>query len=387
MRQDVIILGGGIIGATLGYFLARAGMKPLILEPGEIGGGTTSASFAWANASTKTSDEAYHRMNAAGMAVYRELSAEMGAETLGINSAGALQVARRSDGPGYRELLADASKLNELGYRATLLDHATLQEYEPGLSFPGDLEALYLPDDMIIDAPHFTRQMVRRMRALGGGILKTAATALIADENGVVSGVETREGPQLADTVICAAGKDTGQLLADLTGYAPFASRFPMRQVPGFLLTTPPVAPDTLRHLIYTSTSDELHVLPAANGGIKMGSDDVDTLIWEDRSPAAMHKAAIALLKRAERFFPESITKVDPASCHLQVGVRAYPEDGKSLIGPLPGASGFYIVATHSGISLAPIIAKLMTEWVTGDVQPAELAPYTLTRFPGFTSG
>ncbi len=384
MKHDVIILGGGIIGVTLGYYLARDGLKPLIIEPGEIAGGTTGASFAWANASTKTSDAAYHRLNADGMAGYCGLMAEYGGPALGINPSGALQVVSRSDAPGFEAMVSDAKKLSGFGYRATLVDHQTLREFEPGLSFTDEHEALYLPDDMIIDAPRFTREMARLMQSHGGAILKATPTGLIADDNGVVSGVETSDGPHYAAAVVTAAGKDTGQLLDDITGFAPFASRFPLRQVPGFLMTTPPVPPETLRHLIYTSTTDELHLLPAPNGGLKIGSDDVDALIWEDRSPQAMQAAARALLTRAKRFLPDLAAMVDVNTCRLQIGIRAYPEDAKSLIGPLPGATGLYVIATHSGITLAPIIGSLMAGWIASGKAPGQLTPYALSRFAGF---
>jgi glycine/D-amino acid oxidase-like deaminating enzyme len=184
---------------------------------------------------------------------------------------------------------------------------------------------------------------------------------------------------------VLAAGAETAPVLARLTGYDVFASRFPLRQVPGVLLTTSPLVPNPLRHLIYTSTTDELHLLPAPNGGIKIGSDDVDALIYDDNSPAARLRAARALLDRADRLIPGLAGRMAPENCQTAIGVRPYPEDGRSIAGALPGADGLYLVATHSGITLAPVLGALMAEYLATGACPAQLAPFALDRFPGFT--
>lgn len=351
-----------------------------------VGGGTSSASFAWANASSKTGDQGYHRLNAAGVAAYHGLLAEYGAMALGAVAAGALQLARKGTGPGTDALHRDAAILAGFGYKAQLLDNAALRTLEPGLALPDDMIALHLPDDLIIDAPGFSRLMAQRLQELGGRILPERATGLVIDDDGSVRGVETATGAHHAAATIIATGKDTAYVLAELTGFAPFASRFPLRQVPGLLLTTPPLPTCALSHVVYTSDMSELHMLPMANGGVKIGSDDVDSMIWEDQSQAAKQAAGHILLQRVERYLPGISERVNVGACQMDIGIRPYPEDGKSLIGPLPGATGLYLVATHSGITLAPVIGRLMARWLASGTRPAELAPYTLSRFPGFAS-
>ncbi|HGG05364.1 MAG TPA: FAD-binding oxidoreductase [Aliiroseovarius sp.] len=384
MTYDVIILGAGIIGVTLAHALTGKGKRVLLLDPNGIATGTTAASFAWANASTKTGDEAYHRLNVAGMQAHRALAAAYGAGPLGITLSGALQVVASDDEAGLKAMRRDAEILTAFGYSARILDTAGLQALEPDLTFTAGEQALHLPDDMIIDAPRFTQFLADRMQEQGGTFLRARADNILADDMGKVHGVDTDHGPKHAPQVIVTAGKDTGQVLADLTGYAPFAGRFPVKQVPGLLLTTPPVANIGLRHLIYGATSNELHVLPTGQGGLKIGSDDIDAQIWDDTSDSAKARGGAALLERATRFWPDLPDRVDLAGCQLQIGIRAYPEDGKTLIGPLPGADGLSVIATHSGITLAPALAGLMTDWITTGRQPAVLQPFSLDRMPGF---
>ncbi len=383
---DVIILGAGILGITLAWNLTRLGLVPLVIDPGAVAGGTTGASFAWANASTKTGDAAYHRLNAAGVAAYGQLCAEFGARALGISRTGALQVVRTSDAPGHAAMLRDLEILTGFGYPVSLLSPGELGALEPGLALPPDAEALHLPADLVVDAPHFTRFLAARMVEAGGSILHARPATLIADDTGRVSGVETDQGRHLAANVVLATGKDTGQVLADLTGHAPFARRFPLRQVPGLILTTPTLTGADLAHVLYTSTTDELHILPTGTGALRIGSDDVDALIWDDRSPEALHTAGAALLAHASRILP-ALAGLNPAACDLRIGIRPYPEDGKTIIGPLPGADGLMLMATHSGITLAPVLGRLLAGWISSGNRPEALAPFGLERFAGFQAG
>ncbi len=384
MSLDCIIVGGGIIGCTAAFYLARAGRRVALVERGRLAEGTTGNSFAWANASTKTTDDAYHRLNAAGTMGYIALARELGAEALGISATGALQVVSRADGPGFRAMQDDFAALGQFGYDCEWLGPAALRAEAPGLTWSADAEALLLPRDMVIDAPRFTAAMARQARALGAEVLQNcAALALIADDDGRVEGVEIASGRLLAPQVILATGADTGQVLADLTGFAGFAARFPLRQVPGLLMTTPPLKGHPVNRVIYGSTTDELHLLPAPNGGIRIGSDDVDGVIWEDRGKAAMRRGGQALLRRAARVVPGLESTVSVEACRLQVGVRPYPEDGRSIIGPLPGAEGLWIVVTHSGITLAPAIAARLVTLLDREEVP-DPGHYALERFAGF---
>ncbi len=383
MKQDLIIIGGGIIGVSLAFHACRAGLRPVLLEQGELAGGTTGASFAWANASTKTGDAAYHRLNVAGMARYDALAGEFGGAALGVRRAGALQIVSRADSAGYQAMVRDGRILAGFGYRAERLMHDALRAKAPELRLAEDSEALYLADDMIIDAPRFTRFLARQVAENGGRILHGQALALLADDEGVVGGVESDIGRFHAPMVVVAAGKDSGALLARLTGHAPLARQFPLRQVPGLLLTTPPLPEAALRHLVYTSTTRELHFLPLGDGRIRIGSDDIDALIWEDRSPEAQARAGHALLERGAQYLP-GLGDINVGDCQTAIGIRPYPEDGHSIIGPFPGTSGLFIIATHSGITLAPVIGALVAQWIASGTRPDLLAPYGLERFSGF---
>ena len=384
MNFDAIIIGGGIIGITCGFYLTRAGKKVLVMEQGRIGGGTTGNSFAWANATSKTTDQTYHELNAAGLLGYQALQAEFGPDAIGVISRGALQIAKKTDAAGLQSLQSQARALDSFGYPCRWIDHAELAALEPHMDLTDDSQALFAPDDICLYAPHFTRFMAGRIVTAGGTVWQDCtALELLANDNGQVTGVRCEKGEMHAPNAILATGPDTPETLSALTGYEGYSSRFPMRKVPGLLLTTPPVTDGLLRHMTYAPDDNEVHLLPDVGGGIKIGSDDVDGLIADDQSAENLRNAGQMLLDRAQKLIPDLAADID--HCTLRLGIRAYPEDGRTIAGPIPGAKGFYLVATHSGITLAPVIGQLMAELIDTGQTPDRLTPFSLGRFSGFS--
>ena len=133
------------------------------------------------------------------------------------------------------------------------------------------------------------------------------------------------------------------------------------------------------------SGTEEFHVQTEAGGGLRLGADDIDGRIAEDQSPQNLRDAAIDLLRRTKRIIPGFVGESCIDECRLGVGVRPYPEDGMSLVGPLPGSKGLHLIATHSGVSLAPIVGSLMAESIVDGQLHERLEPFSLERFQAFT--
>src|SRR5437763_14171208 len=113
-HHDIAVVGLGIVGASAVYAATRAGARVVALDAGVAGGGTSGTSFAWLNAVRKE-PEAYHRLNADGMAAHRDLARELGRET-GHYEGGSLEWAE--DDEGRQELHARVERLAGRGYPA-----------------------------------------------------------------------------------------------------------------------------------------------------------------------------------------------------------------------------------------------------------------------------
>lgn len=386
---DVIVVGGGIVGVTHAYYLGLKGQRVALLERGSIGTGTTARNFSWINATSKISNEAYHRLNALGVEMYDVLAAEFGAEVIGLNATGALGLVSRSEIANYRALRADAEALTALRYPVEWLDRAGIDAMEPSLSLSDDAEGLLTPSDKSLDAKRFSRFLAERVTAQGGVVFENcAALELLTDDDGETTGILCETGTLTAQSIVIAAGPDTPDVLSALTGYDGFASRFPVNKVPGLLVTTPCLAKPILSSLVYTESGGEFHFFPDFNGGLRIASDVSDGLIVDDQTPENLENVALGLLARMETFLPGFTGGMSHReyvrACKLEIGVRAYPADGLSIAGALPGAVGLYVIATHSGITLAPALGHLMAELVVNGDVPAMLAPFELERLPGF---
>jgi glycine/D-amino acid oxidase-like deaminating enzyme len=385
-EYDVLIVGGGIVGCMNAFWLARGGQRVAIIERHSLASGTTNNSFAWVNATSKTADEAYHRLNALGQAIYRELAVEFGEDSLGLNPSGMLNWTSRSNESAYNELRNKAQRLSDLDYAVTWIGARELAVMEPHMRLPEDAEALYAPGDPCLDAPSFVRFIAARLTSMGAGIYEhCAAQSLELDDNGVVQGVVTAKGLLRSPKVLIAAGPSTPEVLAQLTGFDGFETRFPMNRVPGLLVSSPSSAPKRLiRHIHYVEHGKPFHMLPLPNGGIKIGADDTDGIVSDEPSEQQIRDASIELLERARSLLPGFAGSACIDDCRIGIGVRPYPQDGFTIAGAMPGSEGLYIVATHSGITLSPAIGRLMAEIIIENRVPSELRPFGLERFQAF---
>src|SRR5436853_5959753 len=127
---DVVIVGGGILGACLGYELSRRSYRVVLLEARQPTSGATGGGFAWINATAKTDDETYHRLNAQGVALYDALAAEFTAERIGLHSGGALFWAAGEDEAGRMRLRRQAARLSAWGYPVAPVNRAEIVALE-----------------------------------------------------------------------------------------------------------------------------------------------------------------------------------------------------------------------------------------------------------------
>jgi glycine/D-amino acid oxidase-like deaminating enzyme len=382
-RFDAVVIGGGALGCAAAHALGARGLRVALVERAEIGQGTSNNSFAWLNATSKSTDEAYHRLNAKGVQRYRELASAFGEQRVGLHATGMLEWSSPADEVRLRELRARVGQLDAWGYAVGRVTREDLVAMEPGVRFEEGAEGLHAMDDAWLDVPAFLRFLVAELRAGGATILEHCeAVELIADGEGKVQGLETGAGRLDSGQVVVATGAETPDVLSALTGYEAFAARFPMRRAPGLLVTTPPCEPRPLvNRILYTSHPSHLHVRETPDGGLLLGADDTDGQVTEDGSEEGIRKAARALLERTQRIIPSFAGAALLDRCRFGIGVRAMPADGKSIAGPIPAAEGLHIALTHSGITLAPALGELIADCIeTGTLAP-QLEPFGLERF------
>ena len=364
-----VVIGAGVLGASVAARLAAAGMSVTLLEADQPGRGTSRWSFAWVNSNDK-GPRPYHDLNHAGIRAWAELAPGLGGAAW-YRPAGHLELA--DDGP---ELAARVHRLTQWGYPARLVGAAEATEIEPALlpAGPGASAAWFPAEAYLLTEPLIER-LVTSATARG-------ATVLTGDR-GRVTGldpgrVRTAAGEVLpADEIVCCAGRWTPRLTALASPESPvplIAWDTPGATAPGLVVRVGPVRPEGPVRLIHTPRialrphSGGLLHLEAPDAAVDLHTPETELRHWADE-----------LLGRARR----TVRGLDDAAvAGYQVCVRPMPADGQSIVGRLPGAEWLYVAVTHSGVTLAAHLSRLIAAELEG-APHADLAPYRPDRFAG----
>lgn len=370
-RYDVAVIGVGIVGASALYALTRAGLRAVALDAGVPGAGTSSRSFAWVNAVRKE-PEVYHRLNADGMAAHRQLARELG-DDAGYHEAGSLEWA---DGDGEaRELHERVDRLAGRGYPAAWISAARARRMEPGLDIPDRLdEVAFYAADGWLDAPLLVKRLLAAASAGGAEIRQAAPVRSLRVVDHRVEALIVDDGEVAAESVLICVGPTTQAFLA------PLGFGLPVGRVPGLLaVTSRPTEP--LGRVVH---APGIHLRPDPSGGLMLGATDIDSLITDASSPEAASAVAERLLERAVRVFPPArgVRLVDS-----RIGVRPMPADGHTIAGRVPGLLNAWVLATHSGITLGPLLGGLIAGEIAGGSPSASLAPFRPERFAASGAG
>jgi len=353
----VVVIGAGIIGAALAYYLTKAGARVTVIGARQARHGATGASFAWINA-TIGNPRHYFDLRVAAMAEWRRLEGEIGG--LNIVWSGSLLW----EGLSPEELDAFVREHGSWGYDIRRIEHDEIARLEPALRAPPPFAALASREGAL--DPLAAIDALLAAACSGGARLRTGVEVTdIVAEGGQVRGVTTTDGKLAADHVAVAAGTGTAQLLD------PLGVDLPMDNRDGLLIHTKPLAP-LVNHVLMGADFD---LRQGADGRILAGSSFGGTPL--DDAP---ERLAADLLERlgALLYAPEPLELE-----RWTVGCRPMPADTFPAAGPVPGVEGLTVAVTHSGITLAPALGQFLAREIIEGVQEPLLSPFQPARFAG----
>ncbi|WP_164928643.1 NAD(P)/FAD-dependent oxidoreductase [Gloeobacter violaceus] len=382
---DVVIVGGGILGVAVAWALAERRFKVVLLEEKSLSAGATGCTFGWLNATSKTTDWTYHRLNARGMEIYIELEARWGCEALGMGGGGYLAWVNGDDSNAVDSLYDQIRRLQQWDYPAELLELDTLRLLEPQVRFPSAALGLFAPADRWVEAPVLAGFFAGRVRSLGGEIRERCpAVAFRFEDAGHLAAVVTPQG-EIATAIAVLTGGIHLPALVRMAARDPIdGERFAVRRVPGLLVQTPPgSAIGLIERLVEPLDGSGLHLRPTLAGGVMLGADGIDERLGDLPPGEEPQAQAAELLHSAARHLKALDDPGLTARSKIGVGVRPVPADGFPIVGPLASAPGVYGVVTHSGITLAPLLGRLLAEEIATGRCPDLLKPYRPDRFVG----
>ncbi|MFD9006702.1 NAD(P)/FAD-dependent oxidoreductase [Streptomyces sp. NPDC059582] len=361
----VAVIGVGIIGASVGWNLSRHGAKVVFIDAGLPGEGVTNWSFSWVNASNKTVRRSYFDLNVAGMATYRELAA-----TIGPNSwwypSGHL---RWADEPAAEaKFLKTAELLAGWDYRVEVYTGDEVRRrFEPALTMPGDVRVLFYPDEAWVHGRHLVSRLVGQAVAFGAELrTRTAVRGIGTGADGRTRTVALSDGSRLdVDTVVNAAGPSASHV-AEL-----IARHLPMRREPG-VVTRLDCAQAPVHRPMH---APHVEIRPDGDASVVLHSREIDALIDTGPDPTEL---AQLLHDSARHVLPE----LDNARiAQTRVSNRPIPADGFPSVGALPSVPGYYEAVSHSGITLGPVIGRLLAAEILSGKRDEMLADFRPERF------
>ncbi|WFU08237.1 FAD-binding oxidoreductase [Rhizobium sp. CB3090] len=351
--QKIIVIGAGIIGASIAWHLARKGASVTVIAA-NAGGEATPSSFAWINASWGN-PEFYFPFRRRAMAEWSRLAADL--PGLPLSWCGGLCW----DLP-EAELEAYAEQQGGWGYGLRRVDREASATFEPNLADPPAF-ALHVAEEGAVEPAIAANLLLGDAARHGATLSYGTEVRRLLQENGRISGVETADGALLADHVVLAAGAGTAALAASV------GIDVPVEAPPGLIVHSRP-APRFLNGLVL---APELHMRQTKEGRIIAGSDFGGTDPGDEPQKAAdeLFAKVKTMLRGGDRLELDFYT----------VGYRPTPKDGFPIIGGVDAAPGLYLAVLHSGVTLAPLVGSLAAaEIVSGDAD-SQLAPFRLSRF------
>lgn len=369
----VVVVGAGIIGASIAHHLARRDVAVTVLERHQPGAGASSHSFAWLNAFGKEPFP-YHDLNRRAMQEWRRFAQELQGD-VGLHWGGEMRwVHTPEDAQALQQRI---QQLQTWGYPNRLITAAELCQCEPGL-VPGPVSAASLgPIDGHVEPLKVIAACLQQARARGTVVSPdTPVTGLRLDTTGStvrrVQAVSTPQGEIACDAVVLAAGTATTALAA-MAGLA-----IPQTESPGVVVRTDPQPP--VLHtvaVLYMPPIDaerpEIHLRQLADGTLMIGEGTQESLSRDDTQAHAD-----ALLTRATHYLP-ALKKA--RAVPVPVGYRPMPRDGFPVLGFPEVVPNLYIALMHSGVTLAPLVGQLAALEIVDGARVQGLAAYRPERF------
>ena len=370
----VVVVGCGIIGAAIARRLAQRGAQVTLIERAGAAAGATGRSFAWLNAEFSKRPLHYHLLHRLSLAAYRMLEQEL--PGLPVQWGGALQWF--ADADAARQIREQVRQQQEWGYSVRLIDAGTFHSLEPELRPGAIAAATFAEQEGLADPVATTRLLLERATAAGAEFVAPCEVTGLDVRGGRIAAVKTSRGDLAADVLVVAAGVRTPSIAA-MAGVD-----VPLVPAPGLLVHTRPM-PLLVRHV---AIGPAAHVKQYRDGRIVIGDDlgppnsaahellGKQPADFPDETFRELHQRR--LLGEAAQYLPQAAgAPVD----RITIGWRPMPRDGYPIVGACPACPNLYLAVTHSGVTLAPLLAELAAIEIVEGVDVQLLAPYRLARF------
>lgn len=366
VANTVVVLGGGVLGVSTAWHLAKAGAKVTLVTESELCSGASGRSLSWLNSAGERSVP-YHALRMAGIDRYRTLFAR-NPNVDWLRFDGALfWNANDEAGTKARHQYEKAH-----GYDSHLIDPTTVSAVDAQVKKTSLTHvAISNPGEGWVSLPHLIDHLAHALRALGGEIIEDAGKASVIAVSSRVVGIRSeKRGEFYADKVLVACGPWTPDVVAQLGVHIPNGSPVSM------LVTSQ--SRDHGLHVVLNTPRAAVRPNPGHTLVVDHDWYEKDIVALADGKYTIDEAVINQLMAEAGRLIGDG-SSLEAKS--WKMGLKPIPGDGEPVVGELESVSGCFVAFTHSGATLALILGEIIAEEMLTGVKHPMLASFRPGRF------
>lgn len=411
---DVLIIGGGIVGAACCYELSRGGARVTLIDRGEIGHGCSYGNAGWITPcfalplpmpgmlpkATKwlldpasplyiqpqadiqwvrwmwrflrsmtqskmlRSVAALTQLSRISQSIYRQLD-EQSPGAFSYTASGLLMVAQTDE--GMRAAERDMNLVAGHGIHGVSLGVSEVFSLEPAIAGATIIGGVHFPDEAHIEPLAAVRHLIELAIGQGATVLPNVEVLDLHRRHRAIQSITTSHGDFTADKLIVATGAWSGRMAAKI------GVDLPMLSGKGYavILPPPPVMPRQPMMLV----DRKLAITPRA-GSLRLAG----TLELVGLDESVTMSRVRAIIRGAQTVLPIG---GEPAVREIWRGLRPCTPDGVPAIGAAPGLDNVYIAAGHQmlGLQTATGTAAFLAALIVGTTPPVDPEPFRVDRF------
>ncbi len=377
-QAQVVIIGGGIVGCSTAYHLARLGLRDVVLlERARLTSGSTFHAAGLVGQLRNNANVT--RLLKYSVELYRRLEAETGQAT-GWKMSGCLRLACNEERMiDYRR---QATTARSFGLDMHILTPRECLELWPMMDAADLVGGCFTPSDGQANPSDITNALARGARKAGVRIIEDCAVDAVLVEGGRVSGVGTAAGTIACERVVNCAGQwahEVGRLAGVCVPLVSLQHQYLVTEPIAGVAQTMPTVRDPDRRLYF---KEEV-------GGLVAGAYEANPRPWaDDGIPPGFH---FTLLDSDwDHFGPAMQQCCERVPALAEAGIKqlvngpeSFTPDGNFILGEAPELAGFFVGAGFNafGIASAGGAGQALAEWVAAGEAPLDLWPVDIRRF------
>jgi 4-methylaminobutanoate oxidase (formaldehyde-forming) len=375
----IVIIGGGVVGASIAYHLTLRGAKDVVLlERKQLTSGTTWHAAGLVGQLRATQN--LTRLAQYSAQLYARLEAETGQAT-GFKKVGSISLATTD--ARLEELLRGASMARSFGLEVSPITPSRALEMWPLVNVEDVVGGVHLAGDGQINPVDVTLALAKGARMRGARVIENAEALEIVVDRGRAVGVRTADGEIAADVVVLAAGLWSHELAAKA------GVNVPLHAAEHFYIVTEPI-PGLPRNLPVMRDPDHCAYFKEDAGKLLIGWFEPKAKPWAPGPDAPGFQTLPPDLDHIEPLLEDAIRRVPAlAKAGIQLffnGPESFTPDDRYLLGETPEVAALYVAAGFNsiGVQSAGGAGKVLADWIVDGHPPMDLWDVDIRRMAPF---